>query len=76
MNGMVRNTTMRWAGNVGRMGVMRNAYGVLVGKHQGERSTRRPTRRWKDNTDLKETGYYGTDWIHRAQNKEVGGGLM
>jgi hypothetical protein len=73
INGMVRTMMMRWAGNVARMGVMRNAHRVLVGKHQGERSTGRPTNRWKDNNDLQETGYFGMDWIHLAQNREVGG---
>ena len=57
INGMIRTMMMRWAGNVARMGVMRNAYRVLDGKHQGERSTGRPTCRWKDNIDLQETGY-------------------
>ena len=54
INGIVRTMMMRWAGNVARMEVMRNAHRVLVGKHQGERSTGRPTRRWKDNTDLQK----------------------
>jgi hypothetical protein len=73
INGMVRTMMMRWAGNVARKRVMRNAYRVSVGKDQGQRSTGRPTRRWKDHIDLQKTGYYGMDWIHVAQNREVGG---
>jgi hypothetical protein len=61
INGMVRTMMMVWAGNVARMGVTRNASRVLVGKRRGERPTGRPTRTWKHNTDLQETGYYGMD---------------
>jgi hypothetical protein len=29
---MIKSKTMRWAGHVARMGEMRNAYSILVGK--------------------------------------------
>jgi hypothetical protein len=48
INGMVRIMMMRWAGNVARMVVKRNAYRVLGGIRKGERPTERPTRTWKD----------------------------
>jgi hypothetical protein len=43
---------MRWAGHVARMGEMKNAYAILVGKSEGKRPRRRPTRRWEDNIKL------------------------
>jgi hypothetical protein len=35
----------RWAGHVARIGAKRNAYGILVGKPQGNRPLGRPRRR-------------------------------
>jgi hypothetical protein len=34
------------------MGVMRNAYTILVGKPEGKRPLGRPRRRWKDNIKM------------------------
>jgi hypothetical protein len=31
---MIKSMGMRWAGNVARMGQMRNAYNILVGKYE------------------------------------------
>jgi hypothetical protein len=36
-------------GHVARMGEMRNAYNILIGKPEGKRSLGRPRRRWEDN---------------------------
>jgi len=49
---------MRWAGNVTRMGEMRNAHKILVG--------------WEDNIRiyLSETGWECVDWIHLAQGRD------
>jgi hypothetical protein len=46
-------------------------YGILVGKSEGKRPLRRPRRRWVDNIkmDLREIGWYGTDWIDLAQDR-------
>jgi hypothetical protein len=46
---------MRWAGNVARLGDMRNVYKILVGKLEGKIPLERPRRRWKNNIrkDLK-----------------------
>jgi hypothetical protein len=51
---------------------MRNAYNVLVGKHERKRPVERHWRRWEDNIriDLREVGWKGVDWIHRAQNRD------
>jgi hypothetical protein len=41
------------------MGAMRNAYKILVGKHDGKRRIGKPRRKWGDNIrmDLKELGW-------------------
>jgi hypothetical protein len=59
-------------GHVARMGKKRNAYRILVGKPEGKRSLERPRRRWGDNIkiDLRETGWYGRDWIDLAQDRD------
>jgi len=36
------------AGDVVRMGAMRNSYNIFVGKPTGKRLLGRPVRRWKD----------------------------
>jgi hypothetical protein len=35
---VIKSKMMRWAGHVARMGEMRNAYKMLVGKSEGNRS--------------------------------------
>jgi hypothetical protein len=76
---------MRWAwdvASIGKRGMMgmgcskhwekRNAFRDLVGKPEGERQLRKPTRRWEDNIkmDLMETGWGGMDWIHLIQDRD------
>jgi hypothetical protein len=43
-----------------------------VGKPEGKRPQGRPTRRWEDNTetDLREIGWGGLDWIDLAQDTD------
>jgi hypothetical protein len=67
----VIKSMMSWAGNVARMGKMRNAYTILVRKPQRKRPLGRPRRRWEDNIrmDIREIGL-GVDWIHLAQDKD------
>jgi hypothetical protein len=50
------------------MGEIRNAYNILVGKHEGKRPLGRPRRIYKDNvtTELRKIGLEGVDWIHLA----------
>jgi hypothetical protein len=43
---VIKSRRMRWAGHVSRMGEMRNAYKILVGKPEGKRPLGRPKRRW------------------------------
>jgi hypothetical protein len=60
-NRMIKSRRMRWAGHVARMGETRNAYRILVEKHEGKRPLGRPKRRWVDNIkmDLREIGWDG-----------------
>jgi hypothetical protein len=55
-----------------RMGVKRNACGILVGKPEGKRPLGRPRRRWVDNIkmNLRELGWNGMDWIDLAQDRD------
>jgi hypothetical protein len=54
------------------MGAKRNAYRVLVGKSEGKGPLERPRRMWVDNNklDLREIGWGGVYWIHRAQDRD------
>jgi hypothetical protein len=63
---------MRWAGHVARMGEVRGAYNILVGRPEGRRPLGRPRRRWEDkiNMDLREIGFGDVDWIYLAQNRD------
>jgi hypothetical protein len=61
-------------GSVGsiRMGEMRNAYRILVGKPEGNRPLGRPRPRWMNNIkiDPRETEWDGMDWIDLAQDRD------
>jgi hypothetical protein len=45
---VIRSRRIRWAGNVARMGEMRNAY-ILAGKLERKGSLGRSMRRWENN---------------------------
>jgi hypothetical protein len=64
---------MRWAGLVARMGEVRGAYNILVGRPEGRRPLGRPRRRWEDNIkmDLREIGFGDVDWINSAQDRDT-----
>jgi hypothetical protein len=49
---------MRWTGYIARTKAMKNAYTILIGKHE-------PTTIWMDNIKIKvkEVGCEGVDWI-------------
>jgi hypothetical protein len=70
---IMKSRSMRWAGNVARMGDKRNAYRLLVGKPEGRRPLGRPIRKWLDNImmDLVEVGWGGVDWIGMAQDRDM-----
>jgi hypothetical protein len=54
------------------MGVMRNAYNILLGKPEGKKPIGRLRRRWEDNIrmDLRETGWERVDWMHPVQDRD------
>jgi hypothetical protein len=54
---------MRWAGQVARIGEVRGAYNILVGRPEGRRPLGRPRRVWEDNIkiDLREIGFGDVD---------------
>jgi hypothetical protein len=41
-----------WAEHVTRMGKVRGAYNILVGRPEGRRPLGRPRRRWEDNIKI------------------------
>jgi hypothetical protein len=69
---VIKARRMSWAGHVVRMGEVRGAYNILVGRPEGRRPLGRPRRRWEDNTkmDLREIGFRDVDWIHWAQDRD------
>jgi hypothetical protein len=69
---IIKSRRMRLAGHVARMGEKRNAYRILVGKHEGKRPLGRPGHRWEDNIkmDLREIGWSGMDWIDLAEDRD------
>jgi hypothetical protein len=54
------------------MGEKRNAYRILLGKPEGNRSVGRPRCRWADNikTDLRGIEWGGMDWIDLASDRD------
>jgi hypothetical protein len=69
---VINANRMRWAGHVARMGEVRGAYKILVGRPEGRRPLERPRHRWEDNIkmDLREIGFWDVDWIHWAQDRD------
>jgi hypothetical protein len=69
---VIKARRMRWAGHVARMGEVRGAYSILVGRPEGRRPLGRPRRRWEDNikNDLREIGFGDVDWIHWAEDRD------
>jgi hypothetical protein len=60
---LVRPRRIIWVEHVARIGEMRNAYNILVGKPEGKRLLGRPRRRWDGNIRmcLRETGWEVVD---------------
>jgi hypothetical protein len=67
---VIKTRKMRWAGYESRMGEMRNAQQIFVGKPEGKRPLVKPRCRWEDNIrmDLKELGWEDVVWIHLTQD--------
>ena len=63
---------LRWAGHVARIEQSKNAYRILVGKPESERSLGRQRRRWEDNIkmDLMGMGCDPRDWIALAEDRD------
>ena len=53
-------------------GGRRGVYKVLVGKNEGKRPLRRPSRRWEDNItlDLQEVECGGMDWRGLVKDRD------
>jgi len=66
----VINSRIRWVGNVTCIGDMRNAYKILVWKHEGKRPLGRPMHIWEYNIRmaLREIEWEVVNWIHVAQD--------
>jgi hypothetical protein len=69
---VIKARRMRRVRHVARMGEVRCAYNILVGRPQGRRPLGRPRRRWEDNIkmNLGEIGFGDVDWIHLAQDRD------
>jgi len=52
-------------------GEMRNAYKILIGRHEGKSPLVRPRRRWEHYIRIvvREIGWEGVDWMHLAQGR-------
>jgi hypothetical protein len=62
---------VRWVGHVARMGDVRYAYNILVGKPERKSSFEDLRSRWEDNItlDFREIGWEVVDWMHPAQDR-------
>jgi hypothetical protein len=69
---VIKARRLRWAGHVVRMGEVRGAYNILIGRPEGRRPLGRPRRRWENNIkmDLREIGFGDVDWIHLAEDRD------
>jgi hypothetical protein len=69
---VIKARRMRWTGHVARMGEVRSANNILVGRPEGRRPLGRPRRRWEHNIkmDLREIDFGDVDWIHWAQDRD------
>jgi hypothetical protein len=69
---VIKARRMIWAGHVARMGEVRSANNILVGRPEGRRPLGRPKRRWEDNIkmDLGKIGFGDVDWIDLAQDRD------
>jgi hypothetical protein len=68
---VMKSRRMRWVRHAARIGELRNAYSILVGKPEGKRALGRPRRRWENiRMDLGEVWWEDLDWIHLAQDRD------
>jgi hypothetical protein len=71
-----KSRRMIWAGHVARMGEMKNAYRIMMGKPEGKRPVGRPKMQEHFKMDLSEIGWGGMDWIDLAQDRDQWRALM
>jgi len=57
-------------GHAERMGEMRNAYKILVGKSEGKRPLERTKCSWEDSIRMDRMEWESVDWIHLAQDRD------
>jgi hypothetical protein len=64
--------TVRWVRYVARLGNMRNAHTIFVGKPEGKRPFGRPKRKWEDNIRMNvvKRRCESVDWIHLTQDSD------
>jgi hypothetical protein len=58
----MKSRRMRWVGYVARMGEMRNAYSILVGKPDGKIPLGKSRGRWENNIRMNLRGKGGRVW--------------
>jgi hypothetical protein len=74
---VIRSRRMRWAVHVERMGEMRNAYKILVGKPEGKTPLRRLRRKWEDNIRIDVRELWREVWTRFIWHKVgTSGGLL
>jgi hypothetical protein len=68
----IKARKMRWEGHKVRMGEVRDAYNIFVGRPEGRIPLGRPRRRWEDGIrmDLGAVGFGDVDWMHLAQDRD------
>jgi hypothetical protein len=74
---VIKARRMRWVGHVARVGEVRGAYNILVGRPEGRRPLGRPRRRLENNIkiDLRKYGlgmWIGLIWLRIG----IRGGLL
>jgi hypothetical protein len=69
---VIKARRMRWAVHVARMGEVRGAYNILVGRPEGRRPLGRSRCRREDiiKLDLGKIEFRDVDWIHLAQDRD------
>jgi hypothetical protein len=69
---IIKSMMIRWEGHVARIWGNRNAYGILVGKHEVKRPLGRPRRRWVDNIKivLRAIEWDGMDWTNLPRGRD------
>jgi hypothetical protein len=70
---VIKARRMRWVGHVARLGEVRGACNILVGRPEVRRPLGRPRRRWDDNIkmDLRKIVFGDVDWIHWVQDRDM-----